>query len=122
MGRNKTMKIISIKAHGVLDYVTVAAFAAIPSLFALSGIPAYLSYVLAIVHLLMTLLTNFPLGVFKVIAVKLHKLVETIVGPVLIVIPWILGFSDSLTARYVFIGAGLVILAVGILTNYFEEA
>jgi hypothetical protein len=122
MGRNKTMKIISIKAHGVLDYITVVAFAAIPSLFALSGIPAYLSYVLAVVHLLMTLLTNFPFGVFKVIPVRLHKLVETIVGPVLIVIPWILGFSDALTARYVFVGAGLVILAVGVLTNYFEEA
>src|SRR5277367_2215070 len=113
------MKIISIKAHGVLDYVTVVAFAAIPSLFSLSGIPAYLSYTLAVVHLLMTLLTNFPLGAFKVIPIKLHKVVETIVGPVLIVIPWLLGFSDALTARYVFIGAGLVILAVGFSTNYF---
>ena len=59
------MKIISIKAHGVLDYVTVVAFAAIPSIFSLSGIPAYLSYTLAVVHLSMTLLTNFPLGVSR---------------------------------------------------------
>lgn len=113
------MKIISIKNHGFLDYITVLAFALIPTVFGLEGIPAYLSYALAVVHLSMTLLTAFPLGVVKVIPVKLHKLVETIVGPVLVIVPWVLGFSENLTARYVYVGMGLVIIAVGFLTDYF---
>ena len=58
---------------------------------------------MAAIHLTMTLLTAFPLGVAKVIPVKLHKLIETIVGPVLIAVPWILGFSENLTARYVYV-------------------
>jgi hypothetical protein len=112
------MKVISIKVHGFLDFFTVLAFALIPTVFGLSGVPAYLSYALAIVHLAMTLLTNFPFGIVKVIPVKLHKIVETIVGPALLAVPWIFGFSEDVTARSVFIGAGLVILAVRFLTDY----
>ncbi len=113
------MKIISIKNHGYLDYITVLAFALIPTIFSFEGIPAYLSYALAAIHLLMTLLTAFPLGAAKVIPVKLHKLVEMIVGPVLIIVPWVLGFSDNLSARYVYVAMGLIIIAVGLLTDYF---
>ena len=112
------MKVITIKIHGILDYVTVVAFALIPSLFGLSGVPMYLSYTLATVHFLMSVLTNYPLSVAKVIPIKLHKIVESIVGPVLVVIPWLLGFSADMTARWVFVGAGLVIIAVGALTKY----
>jgi len=112
------MKIIPLKFHEILDYVTVIAFLLIPSLFALSGTPAYLSYILASVHLLMTLLTNFQFGIWKVIPLQIHKIVERIVGPVLIAVPWIFRFSGDLTARYVFIGAGIVILIVGAMTNY----
>jgi hypothetical protein len=115
------MKIIFIKVNGVLDYVTVLAFALIPSLFGLSGVPMYLSYLLAAVHFLMSVLTNYPLSVLKVIPVKLHKIVESIVGPVLVIIPWVLGFAADLTARWVFVGAGIVIIAVGLLTKY-EDA
>jgi hypothetical protein len=116
-GRSK-VKIIPLRIHGILDYVTVAAFFMIPSLFALSGTPAYLSYVLALVHFLMTLLTGFQFGIWKIIPIRVHKIVETIVGPALIALPWICRFSDDLAARYVFIGAGFVILAVGTMTNY----
>jgi hypothetical protein len=112
------MKIISVKNHGYLDYVTVLAFALIPTLFGFEGIPAYLSYALAAIHLLMTLLTAFPLGVAKVIPVKLHKLVETLVGPFLILSPWLIGFSENLTARYVYVAMGLIVIAVGFLTDY----
>jgi hypothetical protein len=113
------MKIISIKNHGYLDYITVFAFALIPTFFGFEGIPAYLSYALAAIHLLMTLLTAFPLGALKIIPVKLHKLVEIIVGPVLILAPWLLGFSENLTARFVYIAMGLIIIAVGLLTDYY---
>ena len=112
------MKIISIKAHQFLDYATVVIFALLPSLFKFSGVPAYLSYILAVVHLLMTLLTTFSTRKPKIIPLKLHKLVETIVGPVLLVYPWILGFSAEATPRDVFIGMGIIIILVGFLSDY----
>jgi hypothetical protein len=112
------MKFIDNKLHGVLDYVTVIAFALIPTVFGLTGIPAYLSYVLAVVHFLMTVFTRFEFGIVKALPLKFHKLVETAVGPILVVIPWILGFSDDVTARFVYIAMGVVIILVGVFSKY----
>jgi hypothetical protein len=114
------LKIISLKTHGILDYITVLAFAVAPTLAGFSGVPAYICYALAAIHLSMTVMTNFPSGVIKVIPIRLHKIVETIVGPVLIILPWILGFSEDLAARYFFVAAGAVIIAVGFFTDYLE--
>jgi hypothetical protein len=112
------MKIISIRAHQFLDYATVVILALIPSLFMFAGTPYYLSYFLAVVHLLMTMLTKFFTGTSKIIPLKLHRLVETIVGPVLLVSPWILGFSAEATPRDVFIGMGVIIILVGFVSDY----
>jgi len=112
------MKFIDNKIHGFLDYITVIAFAAIPTVLGLEGIPAYLSYTLAGVHFLMTILTNFELGIVKIIPLKVHAWVETAVGPVLIVIPWVLGFSGDMKASITFIAAGIVIILVGRLSQY----
>src|ERR1700677_3641018 len=51
----------------------------------LTGTAALISYALAVIHLAMTVLTDMPLGVIKVIPLKLHALVELVVGPVLVV-------------------------------------
>ena len=112
------MKIISIKTHRFLDYATVAVFALLPSLFMFSGLPAYLCYFLATVHLLMTILTYPPLGMFKVVPLKLHKLVETVVGPALLACPWILGFSADVMARNIFMVMGIVLILVVFLSSY----
>jgi hypothetical protein len=61
------MKVISDTAHGILDYLTVAIFALAPGVLGLSGFAALVSYALAAIHLVMTLLTNMPLGVLKII-------------------------------------------------------
>ena len=63
------MQVISTRSHGVLDYATVAGFSLLPLLFGLSGTPMYLSYSLAGIHLLMTVMTNFPLGIFRIIPI-----------------------------------------------------
>jgi hypothetical protein len=79
------MKVTSDTAHGVLDYLTVAIFALAPSILGLTGFAALVSYALAAIHLVMTLLTNMPLGVLKIIPMRLHAPVEMLVGPVLVV-------------------------------------
>jgi len=54
--------IINPRIHGYLDYFTVIVFLLAPSLLSLSGVAGLLSYTLAIIHLAMTLVTDFPLG------------------------------------------------------------
>ena len=79
------MKILSDTTHGILDYLTVVLFVLAPSPFGFSGTAAIISYALAGIHLAMTLLTNVPLGVVKIIPIKLHAVVEMLVGPVLVI-------------------------------------
>ena len=115
------MKVISDTAHGILDYLTVAIFAMAPSILGLTGFAALVSYALAAIHLVMTLLTNMPLGVLKIIPMRLHALVEMLVGPVLVlaalVLPTILGDK-----REFFLVMGLVISAVWLLSSYGRSA
>jgi hypothetical protein len=79
------MKIITDTAYGMLDYLTVAILALTPSILGLTGFAALVSYALAAIHLAMTLLTNMPLGILKIISMRLRALVEMLVGPVLVV-------------------------------------
>ena len=111
------MKIISDTTHGILDYLTVAIFVLAPSILGLTGFAAFVSYALAAIHLAMTLFTDMPLGAIKVIPMRLHALVEMLVGPVLVVatlvLPTILGEK-----REIFLIMGLVISVVWFLSSY----
>jgi len=112
------MKIINPKIHGCLDYLVVLVFLAAPSLLHFSGTPAVLSYALAGVHLALTLLTNFPLGLVKVIPLKIHGYIELAVGPCLIALPFVLGLSSQPVVPAFYMTCGIVILAVWALTDY----
>lgn len=114
------MKPLTARLHGYLDYLTVLIFLAAPAVLGFSGLPAQLSWLLAGVHLAMTLVTRFPLGVFRRLAFALHGWVERIVGPALIAIAFLPAISAERTAFAFFAGMGLVIVAVGWLTDYAE--
>jgi hypothetical protein len=109
------MKPISLTVHGVIDYLAVVILAVAPAVIGLSGWPAALSYALAGIHLLMTLVTDFPAGVIKVIPIALHQWVERIVGPVLIILAFV---SMTEAARAFFVAMGIIIFAVERLTAY----
>lgn len=112
------MRFLSPRIHGYIDYLVVVMFAVAPSLLGFSGIPAYASWILAGVHLLLTLFTAFPLGVVPVVPFKVHGMVELVVGPMLIAGPWILGFSAMPVARVFFIAAGAAVFLVWLTTDY----
>ncbi|GJL76416.1 hypothetical protein [Nitrosomonas sp.] len=115
------MKIISARNHGYLDFLTVGIFLLAPTLLELSQIPAMLAYGLAVVHLIVTLTSDFPFGIFKIIPFTIHGWIERAVGPTLVAIPFILGFADEPVARNFYIAMGVIIIVVGLLTNYREE-
>lgn len=110
------MHIIDLKAHGYLDLVTVVVFAVAPAVLGLSGGAATLSYVLALVHLSMTLVTEgLPVSIRGIVPAPLHGLVEVGVGVVLALIGW-LAFDGTAGAFYLVMA--VVILAVFALTAY----
>ena len=112
------MRFLSPRVHGYVDYLVVIVFAVAPYFLGFSGTAAYVSWILAGVHLLLTLFTAFPLGVVPVLSFATHGMVELAVGPVLIALPWILGFSGMPIARVFFITSGVAVLLVWLITDY----
>ncbi len=109
------MKILSPKIHGYLDFLTVIIFALAPTVFGFDGLPATISYILAVVHLLLTLATAFPLGIVKIVPLLVHGGIELIVAVALVILPFILGFTEA--ARNFFIGIGIVIFIVWLISD-----
>jgi hypothetical protein len=110
--------IIPPRVHGILDYVTVVAFAAAPSLVGLDGSARILAYTLAAVHLTLTLITAFPLGVAGIVPFRVHGAIELLVSISLVAVPWLLGFAALPAARNFYVGAGAAIFVVWLLTRY----
>jgi hypothetical protein len=110
------MKIISNEAHAALDYLTVAIFALAPTAIGLTGTSAIISYVLAAVHLSMTLVTDMPFSLVKAVPIKLHAFVELMVGLVLVIGGLLLELPTP--ARTFFVAMGVIIFAVWLLSSY----
>jgi len=105
------MKKLSPRVHGILDYFTVLFLLSSPSLFDMQTNGAVFTYVLAIVHLILTLLTDFPLGAFKIIPLKLHGLIEIVVSIALIVVAvWFRSSGDNVSFYYYLIFAFILFI------------
>lgn len=117
-------KIISAEIHGIIDYLVVAFLWLAPFVFELSNFISMIVYCLGGVHLLLTLLTNFKYGAFKVIPLGLHSGIEFVVGVVLILSPSVIsGFPDVHTGldKFFLGGFGLAVLITWVMTDYTEE-
>jgi hypothetical protein len=112
------MRILDARIHGVLDLVTVGFLLVGPLLFGLGGAPAAIAYSLAVIHLMMTLLTRFPMGIWKTIPFVVHGIVELVVGIFLMILPTLAGYAPGSPARRFYMITGAVILVVWALTRY----
>lgn len=111
------MKIISPKVHAILDYVTVIFLLVAPKLFLLSDVASTFVYVLAIVHLMLTICTNFGGGLFKVIPFRIHGIIEFFVSVGLAIVAYTY-FKNNNTDRIFFTALSVVILLVFLLSDY----
>jgi hypothetical protein len=60
--------------------------------------------------------TDFPLGAVKKLPFQIHGWVERAVGPVLVLLPFAFGLDGAAKVFYIIIG--IVIILVGLLTDY----
>ena len=112
------MKFLNPRVHGYLDYLAVTLLALAPTIFGFGGVAAVISYVAAAAQLGMSLLTAYPLGVKKIIPFTVHGGVEVGVTILFLVSPWLFGFADHITPRNFFLGAGIGLGLVYLVTNY----
>ena len=114
------MRVLSPRVHGIIDLVTVVVLALAPFVIGLEGAPAAIAWSLAAIHLLMTLLTRFPMGVWKKIPFFVHGIVELIVGIALLILPSYAGYGPGSPAKRFYLAMGAAILVVWALTAYRE--
>jgi hypothetical protein len=112
------MRILSARVHGVIDLVVAVAFLLAPVFVGLGGRPAAIAYTLGIVHLGMTLLTRFPMGIRKVIPFPVHGIIELIVGVALLLLPSFDGYAPGSPAQRFYLFMGGAILVIWALTAY----
>ncbi len=112
------MKIISSKVHGVLDYATVVFLLLSPALFNMEGNLATFTYILGVVHFLLTLFTAFELGMVKVIPFRIHGLIEIAVAVILTGAAFWFFNQGNNTGLYFYLILAAVILVEFILTDF----
>lgn len=110
------MRLIPASVHRSLDMTAVIGLLAVPVLLEMKGPPAFVSYALAAIHLIVTLSTKFPDTGHKPLSLRVHGVIELIVGIILIALPW-LAHWDS-TARSYYIAVGVILLLVWGTSNY----
>jgi hypothetical protein len=100
------MKIIPRKIHGVLDYLVGALLIAAPWLlgFADNGPATYVPVGLGVGALLYSLLTNYELGVLRVIPFRVHMGLDVLSGALLALSPWLFGFVDRVYLPHLLVG------------------
>jgi hypothetical protein len=113
------MKFISPTLHGVLDYLTCGLFLLAPTIFGFTGTYATVCYILGAGYLVVSLITNMPLGAFRLLPFWLHGRLELVSGPVFIISPWLFGFAnENPVARNFFVTMGIVFLLVFLCTQW----
>jgi hypothetical protein len=113
-------KFLTDRVHGVLDYAVVALFVLGPSLVGITGTAALNCYISGAVQFLLTVFTDMPLGVVKLIPLKVHGAVELIVGLGLIVAAWTVPGLQSGQIFLTLMGAAIFFLWVS--SNYGDPA
>ena len=110
------MGILPPTVHRLLDYVAGVIFALAPTLFDMHGNTRMLAYALAIIHLLVTLATQFPGSPRRPLPYSGHGIIELLVGLGLICVPlirhWTFGAGKFYPAM------GVVILVIWAITRY----
>jgi hypothetical protein len=109
---------LNSKIHGFIDYLVVAFLCVSPSIFNLPEVTTKFTYLLGGIHLILTLLTAFELGVVKIISLKLHGIIELLVSITLIAVAFYLGNNEGELARNFYIGFAIAVFATWFITDY----
>jgi hypothetical protein len=112
------MKILEPKVHGVLDYLYAGMFLLAPTLFGFSPLASTLCYIIGASHALVSLATQYPLGVVKVIPFPIHGILEAVASVGILLLPWVAGFTEDVAARNFCVAAGIALFGVWAVTDY----
>lgn len=115
-------KPISPRTHGLIDYASVGLMLAAPSLLGLKGPARLLSYAFAGSYLGVSLLTDDPLGLRKLIPFPTHGKIELATAPALVALPALAGGFKETNEKAYFLGLLGTVATVYALTDWQNTA
>jgi len=116
-------KLIPAWVHGVADFGSAFFLIAVALIVGGSAGAVGTGVAVGLTLIVVSLLTDYPLGVVRVIPFVVHSAGDYLGALLLIAAPFVVGFRESdggLAAVYV--AAGVALIAVSLLTNYQDEA
>lgn len=111
------MRFIPTRLHAPLDYIVGAALIAAPWIFQFSEHTAatVIPIVLGIGLIAYSLVTDYELGVWRVVPMSVHTLFDIVAGAFLAASPWLFGFADesaNVWLPHVIVGLAAVFLGL----------
>jgi len=115
--KQASYQIISTKMHGMEDYAMGVLLIAAPYLLGFANYTAaqWVPTVIGVAILGASMLTRYELGVYGLIPMPMHLMLDAGAAILLIASPWLFGFSSTVYLPHVILG--LVILASGAMTK-----
>lgn len=100
------MTLINTRVHGILDYLVSLIVIASPWIFgfAKGGSETWVPVCLGAMSVVYSLMTNYELGVVRVISMRTHLGLDFTSGLVLALSPWIFGFSNTVYVPHLILG------------------
>jgi len=120
-GLNKLMGrgILSPVVHGVLDYPLAAVLIVLPLVLNFNDDAAkWIAFAFGIGAAVLAVGTAWPTGIVRIIPPLLHGYADITVTVALIVLPFILGFTDHTTALVFYLVVGIGGLAATLVTRF----
>jgi hypothetical protein len=104
------MRFISTKVHGVLDYIMSLLLIASPWVFNFNrgGAETWVPVAVGLGGVVYTVLTNFELGLVKVLPMSVHLMIDFAMGALLIASPWLFGFHEYVSTPHIVFGVMLI--------------
>lgn len=111
------MKIIDTKTHGYLDYIMGVFLILAPSLFSLDmhAIQSTVFYASGAGVIIYSLLTDYEVGLIKIIPMKIHLILDILSGILLTASPWIFGFQEIIYGPH--LALGIIEICAALLTT-----
>ncbi|WP_017260337.1 hypothetical protein [Pedobacter arcticus] len=109
---------INSRIHGIIDYLIIIFLFLSPSVFGVAQTTSIFCYGLAVIHLVMTICTNYEYSLTNFIPFKIHGKIELFVSLALVVVAFYLGTIDGFLSKELFIGLAIFVFVLWLISDY----
>ncbi|MNH50112.1 hypothetical protein D3C73_17190 [compost metagenome] len=113
-----SLRFIPTKVHGALDYIVAIALLLAPMIFGfqeVGGAAVAIPMVLGVGLFLYSLFTNYEWGVFKVLNMRYHLIVDVVASTLLLLSPFLFGFinqAPNAWVPHVVVGIAVILVVI----------